>query len=70
MSSLVYCAWGFSTGIIMLPIILIYKLGMDGTKFVPYSIGGGILFFLTFKVLKKSLLNQKMQSAQNDALSD
>jgi len=69
-SSVTYCAWGYSTGIIIFPIILLIELGMDGVKFVLYSIGGGIFFFLITRLLKKPLLNQKMQSTQNDAQAD
>lgn len=69
-SSVVYCAWGASMGILGVPIILIYKLGMDGLKLVPYSLGVGLTFFFLTKLFGKSLLNQKMQSTQNDAQPD
>jgi len=59
-TSLVYCAWGCSMGLIGLPIILLYKLGTDGFELILYSIGLGLLFLLMTKLLKKSLLNQKM----------
>gem|GEM_PF-2882572 len=47
-------------GLIGLPIILLYKLGTDGFELILYSIGLGLLFLLMTKLLKKSLLNQKM----------
>ena len=58
-SSIVYCAWGASMGILVVPIILLYKLGMDGLKLVPYSLGVGLTFFLLTKQFEKSLINEK-----------
>ena len=53
-TSLVFCAWGCSMGLIVFPGVLLYKLGVEGVSFIPYSICLGLLFFLMIKRLKKS----------------